>query len=175
MKSNTLKITISIFSMLLCMNVYSQRQGGRQGGGDRQGGDQRGQKPDAAMILKKLDTNNDGVIDKEEAAKDERRVIFENFAEIDTNEDGVIDLEELKASLKNKKRRKPNAKKLIKQMDDNGDGTLNKLEVAAKENQHILKNFEVIDTNDDEELDRDELKAFFAKNDKKRKKKRRRN
>lgn len=175
MKSKNLKITLSIFSMLLCMNVYSQRQGGRQGGGDRQGGDQRGQKPTAAMILKKLDTNNDGVIDKEEASKDERRVIFENFAEIDTNEDGVIDLDELKASLKNKKRRKPNAKKLIKKMDDNGDGTLNKLEVAAKEDQRLLKNFEAIDTNDDGELDVKELKAFFSKNEKKRKKRRRRN
>ncbi len=173
MKRTQLKITLSIFSMLLCMNVYSQRQG-RQGGGDRHAG-QRGQKPTAAMILEKLDTNNDDVIDKEEAANDERRVIFENFAEIDTNEDGVIDLEELKASLKNKRRRRPNAKKLIKQIDDNGDGTLNKLEVAAKENHLLTKNFDAIDTNEDGELDRDELKAFFAKNEKKRKKRRRRN
>lgn len=174
MKSNRLKITLSIFSMLLCMSVYSQRQGGQRGG-DRQGG-QRGQKPTAAMILEKLDTNNDEVISKEEAAKDDRKEIYDNFAEIDSNEDGVIDLEELKESLKNKKRRrKPNAKKLIKQIDDNGDGTLNKLEVAAKENRLLSKNFDEIDTNEDGELDKGELKAFFAKNEKKRKKRRRRN
>ena len=175
MKSTQLKLALSIFSMLLCMNVYSQRQGGRQGGGDRQGGQQRGQKPDATMILKKLDTNNDGVIDKEEAANDERRVIFDNFAEIDTNEDGGIDLDELRASLNNAKRKKPSAKKTIKRIDDNGDGTLNKLEIAAKDDRRLLKNFDDIDTNNDKELDVKELKAFYAKNAKKARKRRPRN
>jgi len=174
MKRTQLKISIAVFSMLLCFNVYSQRQG-RQGGGDRQGGPQRGQRPDAAMILKKLDTNNDEVIDKEEAANDERKIIFENFAEIDTNEDGVIDLDELKESLKKGKRRKPSAKKIMKEIDDNGDGKLNKLEVAAKENRMISKNFDEIDTNDDNEIDLDELKAFISKQSKKRKKRPRRN
>lgn len=173
MKSNKLKITTSIVALLLCMNVYSQRQGGRQGGGDRQGMKQRGGQPDAEMILKKLDTNNDGVIDKDEAANDERKGISDRFDEIDANEDGVINLEELKASLEGGKRKKPNAKKIIKQIDDNGDGKLNKLEVAAKKNRLISKNFDEIDANDDNEIDLKELKAFLAKNEKKRKKRRR--
>ncbi|MFY0630461.1 MAG: EF-hand domain-containing protein [Flavobacteriaceae bacterium] len=171
MKSNKLKITTSIIAFLLCVNVYAQRQGGRQSG-DRQGMKQRGGQPDAEMILKKLDTNNDGVIDKEEAANDERKGISDRFDEIDTNEDSVINLAELKASLEGRKRKKPNAKKIIKQIDDNGDGKLNKLEVAAKENRMISKNFDAIDANNDNEIDLKELRTFLAKNEKKRRKRR---
>ena len=152
MKSTQFTAVLFLFALLLCFPVYAQRQGGRPGGGDRQGGQQQRQRPTAAMVMEKLDLNNDGVIDLDEAAKDDRGIILENFKEIDANEDQVIDLDELKASLSNKRRRGPNAKKLMKELDDNEDGKLNELEVAAKDNRLIKNNFNDIDTNDDNEI-----------------------
>ena len=176
MKSNKLKLTISIFSMLLCFNVFAQPPGGQGRPGGRGGGQgqQRSAKPDAAKILSMLDVNNDDVIDKDEASKDRRGKIYEDFDDIDFNEDEVIDLEELKASLNNKRgERKPKIvapKKLIEEVDDNGDGTLNELEIAAKNKKQLIKDFKAIDTNEDRELDLEELKAFYLKNDKKKRK-----
>ncbi len=144
---NNLKTTLTIFSMLLCFGLFAQGPPGGQGG--RNGGQGRGQqgsgKPDASEILSKLDTNNDDVIDKDEASKDSRGKISEDFDEIDTNDDELIDLEELKDSLNNiKSDRKPkriSAEKLLKDVDDNGDGTLNELEVAAKDNRQLSNDF----------------------------------
>lgn len=164
MKNNNLKIALTIFTLLLTIGIYAQGPpGGGQGGGRGQGqGQQRGGIPDAAKILEMLDTNNDDNIDKDEASKDRRGKIYEDFDEIDTNEDGFIDLEELKASLNDKKPKKVSPEKIIKEVDDNGDGTLNELEVAAKEKRELSDNFSEIDTNQDNELDIEELKTFFA-------------
>ncbi|MEL0643418.1 hypothetical protein V6251_03420 [Olleya sp. Ti.3.14] len=176
MKNNQLKTVLTVFSMLLCFSVFAQRGGGRQGGrgGERGGerGQQRGGAPDASEILSKLDTNKDLVIDKDEAASDERGKMSEDFDLIDANEDGVIDLDELKVSLDDSKPRKISAKKIIKAIDDNGDGTLNELEVAAKKKIELSDNFSKIDTNSDGELDLEELKAFFETDDKPKRRKR---
>ncbi|WP_452229884.1 EF-hand domain-containing protein [Lacinutrix sp. MEBiC02404] len=178
MKMNNLKTTITIFSMLLCFSVFAQGPPG--GGGGRSGGKGQGQqreKPDASEILSKLDTNNDGLIDKDEASSDKRGKIAEDFEVIDTNDDGFIDLEELKDSLNGKsKPKKVSAKKIIKEIDDNGDGTLNELEVAAKGKRDLSEKFSEIDTNGDAELDLEELKFFYKKDeddDKKSKRKKR--
>ena len=124
-----------------------------------------------------LDANNDDVIDKDEASKDRRGKISNDFDEIDTNDDEVINLEELEASLNNRRSdRKPKKvapKKIIKEVDDNGDGTLNELEVAAKDKKLLVKNFSIIDINEDKELDLEELKAFYSKNDEKKKRRQR--
>ena len=165
MNSNRLKITITIFSMLLSFSVFSQGPpGGGQGGRGGGRGQQKGGIPDATKILEMLDTNNDDNIDKDEASKDRRGKISEDFDEIDSNEDGFIDLEELKDSLNNRKptTRRVSPEKLLKEVDDNEDGTLNELEVAAKEKRELLDNFSEIDINQDNELDIEELKAFFA-------------
>lgn len=176
MKNNNKKIAFTIFTLLLTIGIYAQGPpGGRQGGG-RDQGQQRGGKPDASEILSKLDTNKDKVIDKDEASKDKGGKISENFDQIDSNEDGFIDLEELKDSLNDRKPpRRVSPEKIIEQVDDNGDGTLNELEVAAKDKRELSDNFSKIDTNQDNELDIDELKAFFnlkeeEKPDKRRKK-----
>ncbi|MFD2916151.1 EF-hand domain-containing protein [Psychroserpens luteus] len=172
MKNNNIKTTITLFSFLLCFSVFAQGPpGGGQGGGRGQGrGQEKGNKPDASEILSKLDLNKDSVIDKDEASQDKRGKISEDFDEIDTNGDEVINLEELEASLDNSKPKKISAEKIIKQVDDNGDGTLNELEVAAKNNRQLLLEFENIDTNKDHELDLEELKVFYSKmNNKKRK------
>lgn len=163
-----IKITTTICSMLFCFALFAQGPpgGGRQGGGRGQGqgqGQQRGGKPDASEILSMLDTNDDNLIDKDEASKDKRGKISEDFDEIDSNEDGFIDLEELKDSLNDRKPPKRiSPEKIIEQVDDNGDGTLNELEVAAKEKSELSDNFSKIDTNQDSELDVEELDAFFA-------------
>lgn len=177
MNNNNLKTTITIFSMLLCFSLFAQGPpGGGQGGRGGGKGQQR-EKPDASEILDKLDTNKDNLIDKDEAAADKRGKIAEDFYEIDTNDDGVIDLEELKDSLNDRKKpKKISAKKIIEEVDDNGDETLNELEVAAKGKKALSENFREIDTNEDGELDLEELKVFFKKDaddDKKSKRKKR--
>lgn len=173
MKPNKLKISISIFSLLLCFGVFAQGppgggQGGRSGGG--QGQQRGGSQPNASEILSKLDTNNDSKISESEASKDRRGKIAEDFDEIDSNNDSFIDLNELKDSLGNRSsKRQPkkvSAKKIIKEVDDNGDETLNELEVAAEKKRDLIKNFNTIDTNQDNELDLEELKVFYDKNDK---------
>lgn len=177
MNNNNLKTTITIFSMLLCFSLFAQGPpGGGQGGRGGGKGQQR-EKPDASEILDKLDTNKDNLIDKDEAAADKRGKIAEDFYEIDTNDDKFIDLEELKDSLNDRKKpKKISAKKIIEEVDDNGDETLNELEVAAKEKKALSENFREIDTNEDGELDLEELKVFFKKDaddDKKAKRKKR--
>ena len=171
MKNNKLKLSFTIFTLLLTIGVFAQGpQGGGQGGrgGGKGQGQQRGEKPDASEILSMLDTNNDDVIDKDEASNDKRGKIAEDFDEIDTSGDELIDLEELKASLSDRKKpKKVLPEKLIKQIDDNGDGKLNELEIAAKGKQDLSEKFSEIDTNEDAELDLEELKAFFEKDDEK--------
>ena len=160
------KLTLTFFTMLLCGYLFAQgpRGGHGQGGGRGQGrGNQKDVKPDATEILSKLDTNSDGVIDKDEALKDERGKISNDFDEIDTNSDEVIDLDELKAALDDKAPKKVSSTKILKEVDDNNDGSLNELEVAAKNKRDLMDNFNDIDTNDDGELDLEELKAFYNK------------
>ena len=179
MNNYKLKLTHSVFALLLTISVYAQGPpgGGRgQGGGQQRGGQQRGGKPDASKILSKLDANNDEKISKDEASQDQRGKIAEDFNEIDSNDDGFIDLEEIKDSLNNrsskKKPKKVSPKKLIKEVDDNGDATLNELEVAAKDKRELSKHFSKIDTNKDGELNLEELKAFYDKDEKPKRRKR---
>ena len=121
-----------------------------------------------------LDTNDDNVIDRDEASKDKRGKIAEDFDDIDTNDDDVIDLDELEASLNNRKPKKISAKKIIKMIDDDNDGKLNPLEVAAKGKQDLIDNFANIDTNEDNLLDLEELEAFFASKEKEKPKRKKR-
>lgn len=167
MKTNKSKVTFTILVLLISITTFAQGPPGGQGGrGGRQGGgDQQRQKPDASEILKLLDTNNDDKIDKDEASKDKRGKISEDFDIIDANEDGFIDLEELEGSLNRKGPRKVAPKKLLKEVDQNDDGLLNELEVAAKDKRDLMEHFSEIDKNNDGQLDLEELKAFYSKND----------
>lgn len=161
-----LKIAFASIAIMITSLTFSQGPPGGGRGGRQGGGDQQRQKPDASEILKLLDSNNDDLIDKEEASNDERGKIAEDFDIIDANEDGFIDLEELEASLDNSKPRKVSAKKLLKEVDQNEDGLLNELEVAAKDKRDLMEHFSEIDENKDGQLDLDELKAFYdAKGD----------
>jgi Ca2+-binding EF-hand superfamily protein len=161
-----MKLRITLFSILLTFSLFAQgpprSQGGRSGG---QGKRSQKEKPSASKIIELLDVNGDYKIDREEALKDQRGKILEDFDVIDTNEDGYLDVEEIEASLNDKKTKKISVEKIIKLVDDNGDGTLNKLEVAAKDKRQLIKEFDAIDVNKDNELDLDELN-FFLRNSK---------
>ncbi len=91
MKTKTLKTVVFILSLVFGIQVNAQSK------------NQNKQKPDFERIIKKLDANKDGLIDKSEAAKGERKRISENFDKIDNDSDGFISLEELKAMRKKKK------------------------------------------------------------------------
>ena len=91
MKTNKTKFTFTILVLLISITAFAQGPPGGGRGGRQGGGDQQRQKPDASEILKLLDTNNDDLIDKDEASKDERGKISEDFDIIDANEDGFID------------------------------------------------------------------------------------
>ena len=54
-------------------------------------------KRDPEALFKKLDTDGDGKISKDEADKSQHKMIKEHFSEIDTNSDGFISKEEFKA------------------------------------------------------------------------------
>ena len=54
-------------------------------------------KRDPEELFKKLDTDGDGKISKDEADKSEHKMIKDHFSEIDTNSDGYISKEEFKA------------------------------------------------------------------------------
>lgn len=171
MKTYKIKFVTTVFLIVLGLVLYAQGPPGNQGGnGGRQGhGPPRGDKPDAAKILEMLDTNNDDKIDKDEAEKDRRGKISKDFDEIDTNDDELIDLEELEAYLNTKKPKRVSVEKILKEVDDNEDGLLNELEVAAKDKRDLMDNFKEIDANNDSQLDLEELKVFYSKNEKKKK------
>ena len=175
MKTNKTKFTFTIFVLLISITAFAQGPPGGGRGGRQGGGDQQRQKPDASEILKLLDTNNDDLIDKDEASKDERGKISEDFDIIDANEDGFIDLEELETSLNQKGPRKVAPKKLLKEVDQNDDGLLNELEVAAKDKRDLMEHFSEIDENNDGQLDLEELKSFYSDKDDKKKKRKEKN
>ncbi|WP_417875911.1 EF-hand domain-containing protein [Winogradskyella sediminis] len=131
MKYRPIKLAIVVMSMLISFGSFAQGPPGGSHGGKQGGGPNKGEKPDASEILKLLDINSDGKIDKDEASKDERGKIAEDFEITDSNEDGYIDIEELEASLDSSKPKKISVKALLKAVDQNEDGQLNELEVAA--------------------------------------------
>ncbi len=171
MNKSKLNVAITIVTMLLCLTAVAQRPQGRQGGRSGQG-PQSGGKPDASMIFSMLDTNNDKKIDIDEASKDTRGKIAQDFNSIDTNDDQFIDFDELQEALTNGNSNRNMAERMLKEVDDNHDGTLNNLEIAAKEKLELTNNFKEIDVNQDNELDLQELKAFYAKKEKPKRKKR---
>ena len=170
MKKSKLNIAITMVIMLFCLAAVAQRPQGRQGG--RNGRGQQGAaQPNVSKIFSTLDTNNDKKIDVDEASKDKRGKIAQDFDIIDTNNDKFIDFDELTEALNNDNSKRINAERVLKEVDDNKDGTLNRLEIAAKEKLDLTNNFSEIDLNQDNELDLQELKAYYAKKAKPKRKK----
>jgi hypothetical protein len=100
----------------------------------------------------KIDTNGDGVIDRNEAAAHPK--MAEHFDRLDANKDGRITAEERpkhggKAGGQRGER--------MAQLDTNQDGRFSRDELAGK--QRALQNFAAIDANSDGFLTREEMAA----------------
>ena len=94
MKNIVLKTTACLALFALTSNVNAQEAKGGK----------------LLQKFTKLDTNNDGFLDKEEAAKFNDGKMTKNFVRIDTNKDDKISLEELKTyRLKRQKAKKAGA------------------------------------------------------------------
>ena len=117
--------------------------------------------------MKAADTNKDGLISKDEAAKSLPH-LAEHFDQIDTNKDGFISPDELKAF----------GEKMHAQhggprghehfggpfggADANHDHVITRDELVQHQ-QQMLADFDAADTNKDGKLSPDEMKAFHEK------------
>jgi len=112
--------------------------------------------------FKKVDTNGDGVITKDEALAAANARVEKEFATFDTNQDGQITQDEIKA-VHAAKRAEMEAKfeARFKQADTNGDGQLSKEEVQAGLPM-LARGFDRLDTNQDGELSLAEIQAGRA-------------
>ncbi len=156
------RILFSIIFLLMSISIYSQR---RRTNNSNFNNVRNAISPGKMMSL--YDKNNDGGIDREEAAAITMPVFLEKFDEIDANDDEVIDSDELKKfrnkRTKKKKKKFGSSKALIKQMDINNDGKLDEFEIALKENISLRSDFSKIDTNADGFIDRKELDLYLNK------------
>jgi len=163
MRNNILKVAVLAVALVLSVPVNAQQEGR-----GKQNKNAQHNKPDSDQVIARLDTNNDGKIDKEEASQAPRGKLVENFDNLDSNNDGYVVLEELEArgasGNKNKQKGKPSPEKVFEMVDNNNDGQLDKLEVAAKDRGRLEENFATIDTNSDDAISMEELKVFHESN-----------
>jgi hypothetical protein len=115
--------------------------------------------------IKAADTNKDGLISKDEAAKSLPH-LAEHFDEIDTNKDGFISPEELKAFGDKMHAhggpRGPGRGGPFGGADANHDHVITRDELLQHQ-QQMLQDFDAADTNKDGKLSPDEMKAFREK------------
>jgi Ca2+-binding EF-hand superfamily protein len=116
---------------------------------------QRGGKGGRGGGMAALDTNGDGAIDRNEAAKAPR--MAEHFDRLDANKDGRISAEERPQRGDRQGGRHGGKGGGMAQLDRNGDGNLSREELAGRE--RILQQFDAIDRNRDGKLSREEMKA----------------
>jgi hypothetical protein len=106
-------------------------------------------------LLKRLDTNQDGALSKEEAASGR---LAKSFDQVDTNHDGFVTQDELQASVE---MRREEAKAAMatrfKEADKNADGLISKDEATAM--PRLAQRFDRLDANKDGQLGPEEFAA----------------
>jgi len=121
--------------------------------------------------FKEADTNGDGVLTRDEAAK--MPGLEKHFDRLDANKDGKITLDEMRAAQERahggagmKHERGEHAAKFeerFKAADKDGDGALSKAEVEAAKMPRLAKDFDRIDADKDGKITREELHAAMKK------------
>ncbi len=115
-------------------------------------------------LFDKLDLNKDASISKEEASGNQR--FSYNFDKMDGNEDGGITRDEMKtfkASQKKSDPKKGSKKDEFREkkveMDTNRDGRISRGEASKTGNERFMARFDQMDTNNDDFISLDEIKA----------------
>jgi Ca2+-binding EF-hand superfamily protein len=149
-KKNTMKIKTLLIALSAAILIPAFAQAKPEG--ERPEG--KGDRPNPGQLMKKLDTDENGSISKEEA----KGPLAKNFDKIDANSDGEITKEEFaKASQKMRERRKEGGEpgEMFAKMDANESGSISKDEAGER----LLEHFDEIDSNSDGELTKEELRA----------------
>ncbi|WP_269522128.1 EF-hand domain-containing protein [Coraliomargarita parva] len=106
-------------------------------------------------FFKKLDTDGDKQLSKEEVADAKR--LSENFDKIDADSDGYLTPEELRAHMKQMREERDGGER--KKLDTDGDGVITKAEAEEAGAKRLLENFDKIDTDGNGEISREEMMA----------------
>jgi Ca2+-binding EF-hand superfamily protein len=110
-------------------------------------------------MFKRLDTNNDGVLTKDELEARGAQRVAQSFDKLDRDKDGMVTQEEMKeARTTRMAAMKEHAEERFKTADKNGDGSLSKEEATAGM-PRLAQRFDALDQNKDGQLSPDELRA----------------
>jgi Ca2+-binding EF-hand superfamily protein len=109
--------------------------------------------------FKHLDSNQDGVITKDEANAASVERVAKSFEQFDADKDGMITQDEVRAAreARNEQRKEALAER-VKAADKNGDGLISKDEATA-DMPMLVRHFDQLDTNQDGQISTDELAA----------------
>jgi Ca2+-binding EF-hand superfamily protein len=119
----------------------------------------------ASKIMKKLDTNGDGVLSADEISKAGKHA--KKLLAADANGDGQVTMDELVADIsQNQQNMQPPsasdvAGKIMKVLDTNGDGVLSTDEISSSGEN--AKTIQAADANGDGTVTMDELVAYLTK------------
>lgn len=115
--------------------------------------------PAAKPVETKLDTNNDGVIDRAEAAKHPR--LAEHFDQLDANKDGRLSTDERpQRGMMHGQRGHRGQDMAMMQLDTDKDGRISRAEAAKQ--PRLAERFAQIDANKDGFLDQTDREARMA-------------
>lgn len=154
--TRTKKITLSVIAIVALgattAYAFGPERGGKgmwgHGGGMHKG--MRGGK----KLFKKLDTDKDGIVTRQEAEAGRDK----QFAKMDQNSDGVVSVAEIDAIIEKRMRRMQIRMryKMLGKMDSNGDGQVAKAEFDKK----AMAMFERADRDGDGQVTRKEARRM---------------
>jgi Ca2+-binding EF-hand superfamily protein len=141
--------------------AYAQAQPQPQDGGADREARRAEMKAQAQARFAAADANGDGRLDRAEAQTLGERVAA-NFDRIDANADGQIDPQEIAKARHHARHRGGERaafhRGLMRGMDDDGDGSISRVELGNKVPK-LVQEFTAIDGNGDGELSPEEMRA----------------